>query len=270
MIATRTPAWTVRKRRSRRWGAFLLPLLAALFLVASAAAQRSAGIHKFGHNPDVDIASVPEDVWTLGGLYPFPAVTGPLTLVSSSANDTSAGTGCQSMRLIGLTDTFAEITETLPLSGLTPVLSTLTYFRIYRASCSVAGSTSSNVGTISITSPAPATVASIAPGDGQTEMAIYTIPAYGPASIAAWNLNIQAATNTFATVALMARPVGGAWAVQERVQLGRGSIATEAYRVLVYLNVGTDLRWVVESVTTDDTAVSAVFEITQRVSISSP
>ena len=251
--------------------AFLLLLIAALALVASAAAQRSVGIHQFGSNSDIDIASAPEDVWTVGGLYPFPAATAQLSLVSTSADDAVAGgIGCQSVRLIGLTDTFAEITEIVPLFGLSPVTSVLTYFRIYRASCNVAGSTSSNVGTITITHPGPVTVASIEPAQGQTDMAVYTIPAYGPASIASWNVSVSASGGTFAVLALMARPVGGAWAVHERVRLGRGSGRTYAYQVLSYFDEGTDLRWTVEDVTVDDTAVSAAFEISQRVSISSP
>lgn len=54
-------------------------------------------ITALGNNPDVDSAAVPEDIWSGGGAYPWMTGATSLEIVSSSANDTAAGTGARTV-----------------------------------------------------------------------------------------------------------------------------------------------------------------------------
>ena len=64
-------------------------------------------IFKFGFNPDVDDSL--ETVWAEGGLYGYIETATVLKVSSSSANDTSAGTGARTVTLSGLDADYAEI-----------------------------------------------------------------------------------------------------------------------------------------------------------------
>lgn len=62
-----------------------------------------------GNNPDLDTATLPEEIWTGGGVYPWLTASTALEIVSSSANDTSAGTGARTVTINGLSDAYAEV-----------------------------------------------------------------------------------------------------------------------------------------------------------------
>ena len=138
----------------------------------------------FGRNGDIDTGSDPEDVWGGGGLY-----TGHSTLaadtvkiVSSSAVDSAGGAGCREVTIYGLAslDAREETSEAIALDGTDTVLSSGTWYRIYRAECSSNGTSASgpNVGTISVRSQDNwATVfATISPGAGKSHQAVFTVP----------------------------------------------------------------------------------------------
>lgn len=76
-----------------------------------------------GHLPAVDNATVPEDIWTLGGAYPWLTGATAVKMRSSSAADAPGGAGCQSVRANLIADgTFAEAPVTVTLNGTTDVL----------------------------------------------------------------------------------------------------------------------------------------------------
>lgn len=66
-------------------------------------------IAAIGNNPDLDTATLPEDIWTGGGGYPWLTASTALELLSSSANDTSAGTGARTVTINGLDINYAEV-----------------------------------------------------------------------------------------------------------------------------------------------------------------
>jgi hypothetical protein len=136
--------------------------------------------------------AVEYDLWTgaASGFASYPWPTAPVTLeiASTSANDTLEGTGARKVTLEGLDANYVQQTEEIELNGQTPVAATGTYIRMHRAYVTEVGSLESNEGSIWIaddtttwTTGEPATdaykLANIAAGEGQTEMAIYTIPA---------------------------------------------------------------------------------------------
>ena len=137
-------------------------------------------VSKFGRNPGVKSADY-ESIWDGSNLYPWPTAAETLSVVSDDADDTSAGTGARTVEIEGLDSSWNVLTETVTMNGLTPVITTGLFLRVYRARVVTAGSTGTNEGTITMTNTTSSNViAQISvdnSGFGQTLMAVYTIPA---------------------------------------------------------------------------------------------
>jgi hypothetical protein len=134
---------------------------------------------KFGRNPDVDSAAA-EDVWEGGGLYTFDTTAQSLEIVSDDVNDDGdpASTGALTVTVIGLDANYASKTETVTMNGTTPVALTGTWMRVHRCSVTTAGSSEVNEGTLTVRiAGAGATRLVVGANNGQTLMAVYTIPA---------------------------------------------------------------------------------------------
>lgn len=134
-------------------------------------------LDKFGENPDIDTATVPEDIWYQGGLYPFDAWgTAPIiSVVSDSPLDN------QVIEIPGLDITGAEVTQRVQLNGTTRVALTTPLWRFNRAynvsprSNPINGNVYFYTGTGNV--PLAAEIrGSIVDGNNQTLIAIYTIP----------------------------------------------------------------------------------------------
>lgn len=106
-----------------------------------------------------------------------------MTVSSSSANDTSAGTGARTIVVQGLDADYNEVTETVTLNGQTAVTMTASLLRVNYAYVATAGSANSAAGDIYIgtglvTAGVPATVYDIIKLDyNNTTTGSYTIPA---------------------------------------------------------------------------------------------
>lgn len=171
-------------------------------------------LFKFGVNPDIN-GSV-EPVWSQGGAYTYQTVAAQVKVSSSSANDTSAGTGARTVVVGGLDANYNEISETVSLNGQTAVLTTNSFIRVFRAYVATAGSSGTAEGTIYmgdgvVTAGVPATIyAVISLGENQTQMALWTVPAgytlyvYGGIFSAASNNAAQYVLGQFSV-----RPFGG-------------------------------------------------------------
>ncbi len=140
-------------------------------------------VFKFGQNTDVDAGAV-EDIWDAGGLYPFPPVAATTTAVSAAATDAPGGTGISEIEVQGVDAEFNYAVETIQLAGLTPVTLQTEFLRVFRVFGLVAGSNETNDGDISVSVDATV-VALILAGNGQTAMAIFTVPIGQPAILLA-------------------------------------------------------------------------------------
>lgn len=158
-------------------------------------------IQKFGLNPDV-AASTTEDIWYGGGLY-----TGFLTAAATvrikaggNTNDTAAGSGAQSITIVGLDETWTETSENIVTNGSSVSSATTTTFvRIYRAYVGNVGTYGgANAGDITIETSGGVVVAVIAASMGQTQMCIYSVPANKRAFIR--RLGVTAEANKATTV----------------------------------------------------------------------
>lgn len=136
-----------------------------------------------GYNPNASTGAaadiVSHDVTPYAG-QPTAATAETVEVFSSSANDTSAGTGARTVRITGL-ESFATTTltqETLTMNGVTAVTSSNTYVRILKVEVLTAGSGGSNAGTI--TCRHTTTTANIFDvmqiGDNESLNAVCTIP----------------------------------------------------------------------------------------------
>lgn len=174
-----------------------------------------AAIHKFGRNPNV--GNAPETIWMYGGKYQYLAFGAASTLYAYSANseDSAAGDGARTITIQGLDNDFNEIEETVTVGG---AATTLEFLRVYRAFVATAGSTNTNEGDVLISTASGgggtvlADIGTIGTGTtfglGQTQLALYTIPAGKAGYLTTWNVGLAPANNK-ATVILKSRELNG-------------------------------------------------------------
>lgn len=137
-------------------------------------------VNKFGHNPAVAVTG--EDIWAGGGAYAFyPDTARVMELIADSSADSIGATGALTVAVYGLDSGYIAQVETVTVTGTAPALLANQYIRMYRAIVLTAGSREVNVGAITIQDTSTARSnpvgAYIAAKDGQTQQAIYTIPA---------------------------------------------------------------------------------------------
>jgi len=140
----------------------------------------SSTVFKFGRSEAIGLTEIP--IWDGDAAYTFLAAAEFINVVSASANDTALGSGATTIIMYGLDTNFNEISEVITMNGTTPVKSTKEYLRLFRAIVLTTGTPTpvagSNLGIISFTSFTTTTLqARIKVGEGQTLMAIYTVPA---------------------------------------------------------------------------------------------
>lgn len=168
-----------------------------------------AGLHKFGRNSDVDNAA-PEDVWTVGGAYVFPLVAEVVEVVSTDADDTGGGTGARTLAILGLDESYVEVEETVTLNGLTPVSTTQTFFRVFRAYVVTVGAAGTNEGNLNASNTA-VNLFTLSAGKGQTTLGLYTVPEGKVLLITRIFGSINMQANGAATLEFVIRPEGGAY-----------------------------------------------------------
>jgi len=131
-----------------------------------------------GYNPEVDVATVPEDVWFGGGLIPRPSGNESWEIVSSSADDSAAGTGARAVSITTLDTNYVETIQTVSLNGLTPVAIPGNCRFANACVVTTAGSLGSVQGDLTIrVSGGGATRAIVPAVDGLLCQAKYTVPA---------------------------------------------------------------------------------------------
>lgn len=144
-------------------------------------------VHKFGSNEAVGTSY--EDIWMAGGVHTNLTAATLLEVASSSANDASpSGTGARTIRIEGVDANWAEVSEDVTLNGQTPVTTTTEFLHVNRVYILTAGSSATNEGdiyiaddvtdwTAGVPDTASAIEATIEDNHGQTQQAIYHIPA---------------------------------------------------------------------------------------------
>lgn len=179
---------------------------------------------KFGFNPDIDNSL--ETIWAQGGLYTYLSSASTLYISSSSGFDDLGSTGATSAKVSGLDANYNEISVTVDLDGQTGVQlgDASNWIRVNRIQVMSAGSGGANAGVLYVgTEATPSSgvptnkYATVAIGDNQTLMALWTVPAGYTAYLT--QLDVTVATeqnNKFTTISTLARPFGGVFNVVDR------------------------------------------------------
>lgn len=189
-------------------------------------------IQKFGRTPDIDASDTNEDVWDGTGAYTgFLSAAINMTVSSTSTDDESPGTGAWGVKFFGLDENFKEVEQTLLLEGQSAVAVPTDLIREFRGYATVGGTDGVNAGDIwlgsgTVISGVPAVkYAGILAGNGQTLMAIYTIPANatGGGKIVSWYGQASAVQSAFAELALQTREFDGLWRTRRVMSATEGS-----------------------------------------------
>lgn len=165
-------------------------------LVALGKVPGVSRVSALGYNADVDTSTTPEDIWPGGGLYPFKTAAGILEILSSSANDTVAGTGCRTVLISGLDASYNVISETVSMNGTSAVQTVNSYLRVnsMRGDGNNSAGTS-NIGTITLRDTGAGTTRAIMEiGRGMSTAAVYTVPAGYTLVLYAVEISINVAT----------------------------------------------------------------------------
>lgn len=133
-----------------------------------------------GYNNDVDIATAPEDIFPAIETTIIPRVTVAESweIVSSSINDTAAGTGARTVSVTTLDGSYGEVTQTVTLNGTTAVALTGTHIAPNAGLVLTAGSGGVNDGALTIrVAGGGAARAYISANDGVLNQCKFTVPA---------------------------------------------------------------------------------------------
>lgn len=145
----------------------------------------------FGKNTNVN--NTYADLWQgPTARYVFPLAPQQMQIVSSSANDTAAGTGVQSVMIYYLDGNYNEQTEIVATNGLTPVLTVATdILRINGMHATKVGTVGgAAIGNISLTNTAGTiTYGYITATNNSSRSGIYTVPNGYTGYISHWQLS---------------------------------------------------------------------------------
>jgi len=143
--------------------------------VALGRRQGATTWNKFGYNSDVDIGT--ETIWSPGGTFSKMTAAATLSVVSTSANDDSGGTGANSVIIYGVDANWDTQTEVVTLDGTTPVITSGTWFGVNRMAIYLAGTGEVNAGVISATATGGGSTlqAQIPTGEGSTQQSFFFV-----------------------------------------------------------------------------------------------
>lgn len=174
--------------------------------------------NKFGRNPSV---SAPEDISDLGGDVVLAPAVGAVTFASGSGDDTVLGSGAQGVRLWGLDSNKKLVrSDVIATDGAGTVTPGLEWFRVHRVRCIGYGAGLTNAGLITVNIGGVAQIG-VTAGFGQSQSAIYTIPAdYSEGYLKRWFGSFLRNGTAKGELAFMAREPGdGGFSIRAVLQL---------------------------------------------------
>lgn len=203
---------------------------------------RSA-INKFGYTgTDVNGTATAWDANNTTAVYPYPA-SGVVSCASTDVGDTG-----ESIEIEGLDDNYNVVTETILVGGS----GTQTFLRIYRARMT----TATNAGVVTINQGGNL-AAQILTGNGQTLMAVYTIPAGKRGYLLKFQGSADKSTDV--KFKLFARTFGESFNLKGQWGTQGGNPITYDYPIPLQFEEKTDIR--VDVTTGASCGCGAIFDI---------
>lgn len=223
-----------------------------------------------GQIPDVDIADTPMSLWAAPGKgrYPWPAAAVSLELLSSSVNDTAAGTGVRTVTLVLLDASYVQFTVVVTTNGNTAVSIPGSYLRVNDMRITTVGSVGTNDGAVTLRiAGAGSTLSYMVAGKGRAQQGIYTIPSgsNGYSTYKKVGIIRSAAAASNATIELTTRTAGSGWVTRDTSQVGTQSNPSDTTNPPIYPLLGekTDIEFVITDVTSNNTSVTCNLQILQ-------
>lgn len=206
-------------------------------------------VNKFGYTGD-DVNGT-STIWDGNGataIYPYPA-DGVVSITSTSGSDTG-----ESVEVQGLDANYDRVTEIINVGSTGSTI----FSRVFRArQCG----TDTNVGTVDLNMNGTL-AARILPGNGQTLMAVYTIPA----GKTGYLLQFQGSSDkqTAVQFKLFAREFldGGAFNLKGQWGSSGGNVVTYDYKVPLVFPEKSDIR--VDMTTGNNCGGGAIFDLILR------
>lgn len=152
--------------------------------------------NKFGRSTNVD-SGIATDIWDRANATHDQDIWIPPTqarvhnIASSHADDDdTTGDGMRTVQVVGLASDWSKQEEEISLNGTGSVATASSYIRIFRMFGVTFGDNATNTGYITATAVTDTTVtAQINPSQGQTQMAIYSVPLGVKAFVIDWNFS---------------------------------------------------------------------------------
>lgn len=224
-------------------------------------------IHKFGRNVNVDTGAerlVGDDGVTVANYQQAAVATAPV-IVSSSVDDAAAGTGARTVRILGLAADWEIQSETITLNGTTEVPLTLDWIRVYRIEVIGVGSGGVNAGVIDVKHATGGNVmARVSAGNGQTLMAIFTVPFDHTAVLQHISASLDDSIAQTCLIKLWSQ--NSYQGESKHIEYTGDLVVTGSsfihyhYTVPVVFNEGTDI-WVTATPSASDQKVNASFDL---------
>ncbi len=204
------------------------------------------GVNKFGYNDAV--GNTWETIWDGNNVYTYIDTASVATVTSSNTAADNGGTVIVS----GLDVNYNLVEETLTIGG---AAGSVEFYRVFRARLASANTGFANVGTVTVTADSKS-VAIIAPTNGQTLMAVYTVPAGKTAYLL--QLDVGSSKDTENEIRVMVKHNGGVQNTKDFVSI-RGGFITKPYSIPLEIVAESDIE--IQAQSTATSAVSAGFEM---------
>lgn len=145
--------------------------------IAAGLVPNTSLVTAFGYSPNTP-NTTNINLWALQTAWTPLTAASTMELVSSSAADAAAGTGCRSVLIQGLDTNYNQISEFVVPNGAAAVALANSYIVINTAVCLVAGSGNVNAGNITVqVTGAGSAQGYIAAGFGASQHGRFTVPA---------------------------------------------------------------------------------------------
>jgi hypothetical protein len=200
-------------------------------------------LHKFGFNSAV--GATEEIIWTAGNGYTYLTTAETLQVSSGDADDDGdpAGDGARTVTIEGLDNNWDLTSDTVTMNGLTSVETSVAFLRVFRAYVATAGDSETNEGLISVKDNADVvTMAEIVAGRGQSQMAMWTVPAGH--SVFIYELNAAESANKKTIIRLYTRDnaiANQAWRLRDETVVNLGD-SKRPYKIPLKFTEKTDLE----------------------------
>ena len=227
-------------------------------LVAQNRIQGHSWVLKSGKNPDVDTATVPEDIWNGGGAYAGFPLTAPETVqvLSSSASDV----GVLTILYLPTSTSTAYVTGTVTLNGTTPVNASFSAYRVHSAFYT---DSTGNIGDITVRWATTTSVVflRLPIGTNQSYSAGYTIPFGTTGYVYEIFCSIQGGTSSSVDGALWIRNNGAQFRLRRNFDATGGANYRENLGGALVLPALTDIQMRITNCTANNTPVVGGYSI---------